>query len=237
MNVLKEAIEQYLTKDNFGRCDFHTHSFLSDGVLLPIEALRRAHVLDTEVYAITDHASASTLDLIPKIVKDCELATKHWGIIAIPGIELTHVPVGAMDELIQEAIDLGAVIIVIHGETISEPVEKGTNLRAAKNENVDILAHPGMLTKEEAENCKKNSIFVEITANKNHTYTNGHVAKIGKEAGVDFIQNTDTHSPRDMITYEQGEQVLLAAGLTQQETTKTLQNNVRKLLTRIQKRL
>lgn len=237
MNVLKEAIEHYLTREKFGRCDFHTHSFLSDGVLLPIEALRRAYALDTEVYAITDHASASTLDLIPKIVKDCELATKHWGIIAIPGIELTHVPVGAMDELIQESIDLGAAIIVIHGETISEPVEKGTNLRAAKNKNVDILAHPGMLTKEEAENCKKNNIFVEITVNRNHAYTNGHVVKVGREVGVDFILNSDTHSPRDMITYEQGEQVLLAAGLTPQEVTETLQDNVRKLLTRIQQRL
>ena len=67
-------------------------------------------------YAITDHASASTLDIIPKVVKDCELATKHWGIIAIPGIELTHVPVGAMDELIDQSLELGAKIIVIHGD-------------------------------------------------------------------------------------------------------------------------
>jgi len=204
---------------------------------LPIESLRRAHVFGNEVFAITDHASASTLDLIPNVVKDCELATKHWGIIAIPGIELTHVPEGAMDELIQQSIDLGAVIIVIHGETISEPVEKGTNLRASKNKNVDILAHPGMLTIEEAENCKKNNIFVEITANNYHALTNGHVAKIGKKVGVDFIQNTDTHSPQDMFTYEQGEQVLLGAGLTPEEVNKTLQGNVRKLLTRIHKRL
>ena len=237
MKILKEAIEQYLTKETFGRCDFHTHSFLSDGVLLPMEALRRAHALDIEVYAITDHASASTLDIIPKVVKDCELATKHWGIIAIPGIELTHVPVGAMDELIDQSLELGAKLIVIHGETISEPVEKGTNLQAAKNKKADILAHPGLLTKEEAEYCKKNDVFVEITFNRNHAYTNGHVVDIGREVGVDFILNTDTHSPKDMITYEQAEIVLSGAGLTQEETKKTLQDNVRKLLTQINERL
>lgn len=237
MKVLKETLGQYLKKETFGRCDFHTHSFLSDGVLLPIEALRRAYALNYEVYSVTDHASASTLDIIPKVVKDCQLATKHWKIIAIPGIELTHVPVGAMDELIDQSLELGAQIIVIHGETISEPVEKGTNLQAAENKKVDILAHPGLLTKEEAELCKKNDIFVEITANRNHALTNGHIVEVGREAGVNFILNTDFHTPRDFITYEQAELILLGAGLTKEETEKTLQDNVRKLLTRIHKRL
>ncbi len=94
-----------------------------------------------------------------------------------------------------------------------------------------------MLTIEEAENCKKNNIFIEITSNNYNALTNGHVANIGKEVGVDFLQNTDTHSPQEMFIYEQGEQVLLGAGLTPEEMNKTLQDNVRKLLTRIHKRL
>ncbi len=237
MNVFKKAIEDYLTKERFGRCDFHTHSFLSDGVLLPIEQIRRAHVIGHEVYAITDHVGAGNFDVIDKVKQDCLLAIKQWGIVALPGIELTHVPAIEIPKLAQEAREKGALIIVIHGETINEPVEPGTNLNAAKSKEVDILAHPGMLTKQEANLCKKNDIFVEITSNRSHSITNGHVVIVGREAKVKFIQNTDTHKLDDMLTYTKGKQILLGAGMTEEETEKTLQNNVRDFLTKIAKRI
>ena len=37
--------------------DFHTHTFLSDGVLSPIELIRRALVRGYKAMAITDHVS------------------------------------------------------------------------------------------------------------------------------------------------------------------------------------
>jgi histidinol phosphatase-like PHP family hydrolase len=40
-------------------------------------------------------------------------------------------------------------------------VELGTNLKAAESKNVNILAHPGLLTKDVADQCKKNNVFVE----------------------------------------------------------------------------
>ncbi len=237
MLIFKEAIEKLLAQEKIGRCDFHTHSFLSDGVLLPIEQLRRAFVHGHEGYGITDHVSLSNLDIIPKLIEDCKLATKHWGILALPGVEVTHVPVNAIEEVIEKSIEKGALIIVIHGETIAEPVEPGTNLKAAESKNVDILAHPGLLTKEVADQCKKNNVFVEITSNRTHSITNGQVAKIGKESQVKFIQNTDTHSPRDMKNYEEGERILLASGFTKKETETILQDNIREFLTKIYERL
>jgi histidinol phosphatase-like PHP family hydrolase len=211
MLIFKEAIENLLAEEKIGRCDFHTHSFLSDGVLLPMEQLRRAFVHGHVGYGITDHVSLSTLDVIPKLIEDCKLATKHWGILALPGID--------------------------HGETIAEPVEPGTNLVAAKNKNVDILAHPGLLTKEVADQCKKNNVFVEITSNRTHSITNGHVAKIGKKSQVKFIQNTDTHRPSDMRSYEEGERILIASGFTKNEATVILQDNIRAFLSKIYERL
>ena len=35
--------------------DFHTHTFLSDGVLSPMELIRRAHVRGYRAMAVTDH--------------------------------------------------------------------------------------------------------------------------------------------------------------------------------------
>jgi histidinol phosphatase-like PHP family hydrolase len=237
MAIFKEAIEKLLAEEKIGRCDFHTHSFLSDGVLLPIEQLRRALIVGHVCYGITDHVSLSNIDIIPKLIEDCKLATKHWGLLAIPGVEVTHVPVNAIEEVVEKSIELGALIVVVHGETIAEPVEPGTNLKAATTKGVDILAHPGLLTREVADQCKKNKVFVEITSNRTHRVTNGHVAKIGKEANVKFLQNTDTHTPGDMLDYEGGERILLASGFTREEAKTILQNNVREFLTRIYERL
>lgn len=237
MKVLKEKINELVLQDVIGKCDFHTHSFFSDGVLLPMEQLRRAHVNNYVAYAITDHVSSSNMDIIQKLKKDCLLATKYWGIAAIPGVELTHVPVEAIDDLSQLAIDEGALIVVFHGETIVEPVEQGTNLKASKCRNADILAHPGLLTYEEAILCKKNDIFLELTTNKNHAQANGHIVKIGKKAEVKFILNSDSHNPQEMLTIEQSKSILLGSGLNKKETEKVLQENTKLLLRKISERM
>ena len=237
MKVLKNAIDDILSKEQIGRCDFHTHSFFSDGVLLPMEQLRRAHVVGHEVYAITDHVSASNLDIIPKIARDCELAIKHWGIVAISGVEITHVPANAIPDIAKQAKEIGAQIVVVHGETISEPVEEGTNLIAAKCKDVDILAHPGMITNEEAKYCKRNNIFVEITSNPSHSVANGHVKKIGLQEDVQFIQNTDTHRPQNMMKYSEVEKFLFGNGFTKTECEIILQDNVKALLSKIFERI
>ena len=126
--------------------DFHTHTFLSDGVLSPIELIRRAVHIGYEVMAITDHVGPGNLEFILNALKkDCELAEKHWDIQVMPGVEITHTPKADIDRLAKEARRLGAGIVNVHGETISEPVEPGTNMAAVSSNNVDILAHPGLI--------------------------------------------------------------------------------------------
>jgi len=73
--------------------DLHTHSLLSDGVLLPTELIRRALVKGYRVIGITDHADASNLDfIVPRLVNVCNRVSEVWDIQAIPGVELTHIP-------------------------------------------------------------------------------------------------------------------------------------------------
>ena len=131
--------------------DFHTHTSLSDGDLSPIEMIRRAVVNGYSTIGLTDHAAVGDMQrIIPEIIQVCAMARDYWKILAIPGIELTHVPAQAIAETAKKAKELGAWIVVVHGETIVEPVEKGTNLAALNSPHVDILAHPGLLTSEEA---------------------------------------------------------------------------------------
>jgi histidinol phosphatase-like PHP family hydrolase len=79
---------------------------------------------------------------------------------------------------------------------------------------VDILAHPGLITKEEAALAAKNGVYLEISSRKGHSLSNGHVAKIAAEAGSRLVIDTDTHEPGDLITDEFARSVLLGAGLT-----------------------
>ena len=124
--------------------DFHTHTFLSDGVLSPIELIRRAIHAGYRVMAITDHVGPGNMEFILKtLIADCEMASSRWDILALPGVEITHTPSEDIDRLARECRSLGAVVVNVHGETITEPVVEGTNLAAVSSGQVDILAHPG----------------------------------------------------------------------------------------------
>ena len=98
--------------------DFHMHSFLSDGILLPVELIRFAVASGRQVVAVTDHVSESTLERVIREIKaDVALAEKYWGVTAIAGVELTNIPAGADAPLAAKARTLGAELVVVHGET------------------------------------------------------------------------------------------------------------------------
>ena len=218
------------------RIDLHCHTLLSDGELLPIELARRAVVKGHTAIAITDHASLSNLDrLINEARIDAELA-REWNIEVLVGVEITHVPVRRIDQVVAEARRKGAQIIVIHGETINEPVEKGTNLVAVSNPDVDILAHPGFITMEEVELAKKNDVVLEITSRGSHSSTNGHVAKLALQAGAKMVVNTDAHAPSDLIDYETAINVALAAGLPRGDAVKAVKDTPSQMLKKVKGR-
>jgi putative hydrolase len=211
--------------------DLHTHSLFSDGVLVPSELVRRAVMKGYEIIAITDHADASNLDFtIPRVAAACKDLNRRWNITALPGIELTHIPPETFRELTDRARSLGAVVVVAHGETLVEPVHPGTN-RAAIEAKVDILAHPGLITKEEAALAAKNGVNLEITTRKGHSLSNGHVAKTALEAGAGLVIDTDTHEPGDLVTDEQARSILFGAGLGAEQVEMVLKNS-RELATR-----
>ena len=194
--------------------DLHTHSTLSDGEFAPIEMIRQAVANGDTAMALTDHATSADMErIIPEIIKICTLAREYWKIVAIPGIELTHEPALKIAETAKKAKEMGAWIVVVHGETIVEPVEKGTNLAAIKSPHVDILAHPGLLTLEEARLAAKNGKFLEISARKGHCLTNGLVAKLAQQAGARMLVNSDAHKDAELLTEAFAAAVVHGTGL------------------------
>jgi histidinol phosphatase-like PHP family hydrolase len=207
-------------------CDFHTHTFFSDGVHSPIELIRFAVAAGYSAIALTDHVSYSNLDfIISRVKKDCELAEKYWNIKAIPGVELTNVPSKSINDMAKMAKGLGAKVVVVHGESIVESVEAGTNLEAVKSEYTDILAHPGILKIEEAELAAKNDIFIEVSSRSGHSLANGIVVKTGREAGVKFLINSDSHCWSDLFSRGMQEKVAIGAGLEKDEIGEIFNKN------------
>jgi histidinol phosphatase-like PHP family hydrolase len=193
--------------------DLHTHTFFSDGDLVPSELIRRAQAAGYKAIAITDHVDSSNIDLVvPRIVHAIKKIRDFISLEAIPGAEITHAPPQIIPDLVKEARQLGAKLVIVHGETLVEPVAPGTN-RAAIEASADILAHPGLISEEDLLFAKEKGVTLEITARKGHSLSNGYVARESMRFGVPICINTDTHSPSDLITREFAAQILLAAGI------------------------
>ncbi|MFZ2088467.1 MAG: histidinol phosphate phosphatase domain-containing protein [Desulfobaccales bacterium] len=199
--------------------DLHTHTLNSDGELVPTELWRRAQVKGYRYLGITDHVDASNFEEVFGRLKTAAASLKGKGLPhLIPGLEFTHLPPEMIGPLAAKARALGVPLIVIHGETLAEPVAPGTN-RAALEADIDILSHPGLLTREEAVLALERGIFLELSARKGHGLANGRVAAMAREAGAALIVNTDSHGPGDLITRDQAERIARGAGLTDAEVT------------------
>jgi histidinol phosphatase-like PHP family hydrolase len=212
--------------------DLHTHSLFSDGELLPSELVYRAKVKGYEIVALTDHADFSNFDfVIPRIKNITNDLSNFYNIVVIPGVEITYVPPKLISKAVKISRKLGAKIVIVHGETVAETVPKLTNHYAILAE-VDILAHPGYLSIEDAKLAAKKNVFLEITTRKGHNTTNKHVARIAKLSGAKLVFNTDTHGLDDLMNKDIINKTLKKSNLTQKDFF-DMQNNARQLISKL----
>jgi len=203
--------------------NLHCHTLLSDGVLLPSEVAARFSVLGYRVIALTDHADYSNIKaVLNQTMEFCKRWPKDSKIKILPGVELTHLPLNQFKPLAGFARKQGARVIIGHGETSVEPVTEGTN-RWALLADIDILAHPGLITQEDARLARKRNVFLEITARSGHANTNNHVVEMAKRAGADLIVNIDSHTPQDIILPEELCRIAERAGLSKEDMYKVNQ--------------
>ena len=178
--------------------------------------------------AITDHVDSSNIDFIMKSLSNLKDDFQDE-IIFIPGVEITHVPPYRIPILAKKAKDNNC-LVVVHGETIVEPVTEGTNLAAVSCPDVDILAHPGVLTKQEAELACRNNVFLEITTRGGHSLGNGKVAQLAKETGAKLILNSDFHSPRDFLSLKIAQNTAIGAGIAKEDFARLFNENPEEII-------
>jgi histidinol phosphatase-like PHP family hydrolase len=197
--------------------DLHTHTLFSDGALILAEHIRQAEIAGYQFLGISDHADLANI----AVVLPPALIAAHWEnqlnfITVLAGVELTHVRPEHFAAATQAARKAGAHYVLAHGETICEPVRRGTN-RAAIEAGVDILAHPGLITRADAELAAAHNVWLEISGKRGHSLSNGHVVKVAREVGAKVIFGSDAHAPEEMPRREYAEQIMLGAGMTPDE--------------------
>lgn len=214
--------------------DFHTHTFLSDGALSPIELVRRAVKNGYGTLGLTDHVGiGGVAALLEGLGRDREIVERYWPIKVVIGVELTHVPAEGIHEAAAFARSEGAEIVIVHGETPVEPVPEGTNHASIACGLVDVLAHPGFLTDADARLAAANDVFLELTSRRGHSLTNGHVARVALASDARMIVNSDAHEPSDLLTPEFQRAVALGAGIPAETLTDVLIRNPSTLRVRV----
>jgi len=202
--------------------ELHTHTVLSDGCLVPTELIRRYEAKGFSCLVVADHVDAGTMDVVlPQLVRACSEVGRMTKVRLLPGVELTHVRPEQMAVLIERARSLGAGVVLVHGETIVEPVLPGTN-RAAIECGADVLAHPGMISKAEVKLAARKGVCLEISGRVGHCLTNGHVARLAEAAGADLVYGSDTHSPDDIPEASGVADILAGAGLDRKAAARAL---------------
>jgi len=215
-----------------GSYDLHTHTLLSDGEMLPIELIRRASVLGYAILAIADHVDHSNLSEVIAAQQEVKEIAGEYGITFLCGVEITHVPPSCIPAVARRAKEEGAEVVVVHGETVVEPVAPGTNHAACTCDAVDVLAHPGLISARDAREAAQRSIALEITSRAGHNRTNGHVATVAREAGCILVVDSDAHGPHDLLSAGARRLVARGAGLSPREARNSLGLNISSWLAR-----
>ncbi|MFP4590606.1 MAG: histidinol phosphate phosphatase domain-containing protein [Halobacteriales archaeon] len=213
------------------RIDLHTHTFASDGELLPAELARRAAAAGIDAICIADHAGPSNVeDVVDRSVAAASALNGAQPVRIVPGVELTHLPPAMIADVALRARDAGAELVLVHGETIAEPVVEGTNRAAIEAGAVDLLAHPGLLTTADAERAAETGTVLELTSRRGHCLTNGRVAREAARAGAPLVVNTDAHAPSDLLGYDDARKIAAGAGLDDPAIEAALETTPRELL-------
>lgn len=219
------------------RYDFHSHTFLTDGSTAATDMWHNAVALGHRALAVTDHLYGEDPGPMMTRLLQEQRAFEMDGFTTLVGVELSMLAPRKIEENAKAARKAGAEIVIVHGETPMEPVPPGTNRAAISCNLVDVLAHPGFLTEEDAEMARAHDVALELTPRRGHSWGNGVVARTGLAVGADLLVNSDAHDPDQLLRYEQARRVAAGAGVPFSHLQKVLAESPLKLLKRCGKKL
>lgn len=218
------------------RYDFHAHTFLTDGTTAATDMWHNAVALGHAALAITDHLYGEDPRPMLARLREEQRAFDVEGFTTLIGVELSMIAPKRIEAAALSARRAGAEIVIVHGETPVEPVPAGTNRAALSSNAIDVLAHPGYLTVEEAELARAHDVMLELTPRQGHSLGNGIVAQLALKVGADLVVNSDAHAPDRLVRLELARRIALGAGVPVSHVHRVLSESPRRLLRKCGKR-
>ena len=215
------------------RYDFHSHTYNTDGSDSPAAMWQAADLLGHRVLAITDHIGLEDPKPLLDRLHACAKAWEGEPLRTYVGVELTLVPPRRIADAARNARHQGAQIVIVHGETPAEPVPPGTNHAAIGTGQVDVLAHPGLLTRSDAELARDQEVLLELSGHHGHSVTNGHVARTALAAGAGLVVDSDAHRTSELIPFERARTIAMGAGLAGRNVRRALRDAPLELIKRL----
>lgn len=218
------------------RYDFHAHTYLSDGASAATDMWRHSDRLRHRAQAITDHVGREDPGPLLTQLRAEAAAWDGSPLVTLIGVEISMVAPRRIADVARAARRAGAEIVIVHGETIVEPVPAGTNRAALEAPEVDLLAHPGLLSEADAALAHANGKVLELSARRGHSLGNGRVAQRALAARADLVVDSDAHGTDQLVAFELAQQVARGAGLAEAEVAQALEGGPERLLRRCGKR-
>lgn len=218
------------------RVDFHSHSYLTDGVSSPTDMWHEAELLEHRVLALTDHlALEDPRPLLERLRREAR-AWDGESFVPLVGVEITQVPPRHIAEAARAARTAGAQVVLVHGESVVERVAPGTNHAAIASGLVDVLAHPGLIDPKDVELAREQGVTLEISGRPGHGLGNGHVVRHALEVGADLVVDSDAHRPQDLIAPAHARRIARGAGVPEERLEEVLVRTPEALVRRLRGR-
>lgn len=195
--------------------DLHSHTTLSDGTLTFDELVAAAERRSYDALAITDHVRGNDpayCDIATEVRYEVERLAAQTNMHILAGVEVTDFEPDAIPYVAKKVRRSGAQVVVVHGECLTLSVVPGTNAAAVRSPDVDILAHPGLLTADDAMAAARNGVYVELSAIVGASYANGHICWMARRAGAPVVVNSDAHDEAGMLSRPKVAAILRGAG-------------------------
>jgi len=242
----------HLLEEKDLRGDFHMHTRESDGRDNIEKMAEKAMLKGYEYIAITEHSKSITVargkdekQLFSHFKKIDKINSRFSDFKILKGVEVDIKTDGSLDLEDDFLKQCDVVLAAIHSKfNMPKDVMTERIIKAIKNKNVDILAHPtGRLLKErepyavDVESvlrvAKEYGVAMELSAYPDRLDLNDVYCKLAKDLGVKIAIGTDSHSAVQLDNMRWGVYTARRGWLEKKDVLNTL--TVKQLLSILKK--
>ena len=162
-------------------------------------ALRYAALAGIRFAGLVLTSDGSNFSRLADMAAQVRRLSLYANVEAWAGVELCHIPPALLPDAVREAREAGAALVLVHGESISDQVEQGTNF-AAVEAGADIVAHPGLIDAEAASFAAEKGVALEFTSCPRHALTNAHTASMALRCGAMLVRGSAACRAEELTT-------------------------------------